>query len=314
MIVNGHGRNLNGRVITALAAFVLVSIFALMPFDSSYAPLRVTALPFLAVAIIFGIVFIVLGWSELSLLESIENTPTVKIDGAANGLNEIQASVVPQYDTAQLMSPIGKKYCVFYQVELQHLVTSRNGSYWVTIQKYAKGIPLLLTDGTGYLAMDLEHANMDKISDTSLFSSPNRVYPTDKQNKIVYERDELGKKLAEYIGGSPDSFDPSYNGISLSSQYTTSMSKFSLFGGGELSLFERIIPVGETVFAMGRVIDTGKTFNGKPVKAMVFDRESRMLSFTSESKSAVSGSDKLLSRISFVLGIALFAIGAILFI
>ncbi len=56
---------------------------------------------------------------------------------------------------------------------------------------------------------------------------------------------------------------------------------------------------------MGRVEATGKQFNDKPVKCMVYDRSSRMLSVSMKSKKSIISHDRLMTYAALGLGVIL---------
>ncbi len=69
---------------------------------------------------VFGLLLVLSGWMEYLMLEAIEAVPTININAAPEGLNEITGSFIPEGGTP-LMSPLGGDPCIFYQIELQEL-------------------------------------------------------------------------------------------------------------------------------------------------------------------------------------------------
>lgn len=290
IIVDRHGGSTFGKVPVLLVLFVVTLI--------GLAFLGISILLEL-VSLIFGVLFIIAGWLEFSLLQTIEDIPTAKIAGAAEGLNEIQGLIVSE-NNKPLESPLSKQPCVFYQIELQELRRNKNNTYWVTTARFGKGIPALLTDKTGYLAVDIANADMTHGSST-------RRYVVDQQNKIITSRQKEGKELYNYIKNAPNTLDISNIGIYVSETYEY---KLTLFGS-ELSLLETPILINQNEFALGRVIGLGKTLNGIPVKAMVYDKNTKRFSLRTESKNTLETADKILTYVSLGLGILLLIIGIV---
>lgn len=246
---------------------------------------------FLYPFLIFGGLFLISGWLSFSLLEVIEGIPEAKIEGAANGLNEIQGVLVAEKNA--ITAPLSKAPCLFYQIELQRLVQTRDGAYWSTICRYGKGTPLLFTDDTGYLDIDLANADIETSNNGT------RLMLMNSNNKVVTTSSKEGKEAIQYIKTNPESLDFSNIGVNLSDSYAGSSLTFF---GEEMSLFERTLYVQQGGFAMGRVMDTGKTFNGKQVKSMVYDSNTKILSFREQTKEQIEINDKIMTYASFGIG------------
>ncbi|MCL5011591.1 MAG: hypothetical protein M1594_01715 [Candidatus Marsarchaeota archaeon] len=295
LIVNKRGKSILGRVLLVSLAFAIVLIITLgLTNSNNQFHSQIFFNFFIPEAAIFGVLFIVAGWLEFSLLQTIEAIPLSKIEGAAEGLNEIQGNLIPEKGNP-LISPISKQECFFYQLELQKYVQMGDGSYWKTVAKFAKGIPTLLTDDTGYLAIDFENANLTREKSLTLYPYNN--------NKWLSVGDKLGQDLIEYFKTSSDDFDVSNLGIILSPSYSLT------FTGSQLAIVETVIASGKERFAMGRVVNTNQTLNGKKVKAMIYDRSTKILSVRDESRQSLETKDKLLSYFSLGFGIALLVIG-----
>ena len=245
--------------------------------------------------IIFGVVFVFAGLKEFSLTQAIEDTPTAKIDGAADGLTEVNGHFVPESGTT-LKSPISGWDCLYYQLNIQELVHTKNGSYWSTIQSFGYGTPTLLTDETGYLAIDLAH------SDIKLYEG-DRKYIVDGNGRAVYLRDQPYKNFVNYLsslnGAQPDI---SKSGASLAS---VAGYKFEIFGGDQVSVMESGLTTDGQYFVMGRIDGTVGTMDGKPVKRMILDPGTGLLSVKTESKESIEKTDKTVSMAVMVFGVIL---------
>ena len=255
----------------------------------------------------FGLVFILCGaglvlagWLQFSLLQKIEDIPEAKIEGAAEGLNNLQGLLVAESGTG-LISPIAKTECVFYQVELQGLVHTRNGSYWDTLALYSQGTPTLLTDNTGYLALDLPNAIIDRGA-----IGGRRFFVVDDQDREIFTSSKEGKDLMNYIQTSPEKFDPATVGVTLSGDYKDRLALF----GEQLSILESCIITKQGAFVMGRTTGSLGEKDGKVVKAMVYDASTKLLSVSFESKENLEKRDRNLVYSAFIFGL-LFLIAGI---
>lgn len=255
-----------------------------------------SALLFLA---IIGVVIAVWGLQTFSLLKEVEKTQKVKINEATNGLEIVQGTWVGEREL--LTSPLAKKKCIFYQIELQRLVNSRNGNYWETIATCTKGVPVLLTDGTGYMALDLADAKLDVDRDEV------RHYALNSEGELALSSSPQGTDLIRYVESQPYEFDPSTVGVELADTY-----KFSFhLRGSEMSLFETTFPADSIGFGMGNVVDTGKSFNGKPVKAMVYDAKHKLLLFNSGTEIAFEHRDRTYAYSALFVGALMIAVSLV---
>ena len=100
-----------------------------------------------------GIYWFVAGFRELKHTRTIQNIPTSKIATGAVGTNvEIQGKILRDANKI-LKAPISGRDCVFYSVEIQKLVQSKNSSRWVTVDQFFSDEGFILSDGSGANAM-----------------------------------------------------------------------------------------------------------------------------------------------------------------
>jgi hypothetical protein len=249
----------------------------------------------LGMGVIFGVVFVFAGLKEFSLTQAIEDTPTAKIDGAADGLTEVNGRFVPEGGKL-LRSPISGWDCLYYQLNIQELVRTKNGSYWSTIQSFGYGTPTLFTDGTGYLAIDLAH------SDIKLYEG-DRKYIVDSNDRAVYLRDQEYRNFVSYLSGLNGAEpDISKSGATLAS---VAAYKFEIFGGDQVSVLESGLTTDGQYFAVGRIDGTVGTMDGKPIKRMVLDPGTGLLSVKTESKESIERTDKTVSLAVLIFGLVL---------
>lgn len=299
MVTSKHGKSIFGRVHAVLVAFgigilVLLRSRALIPIIWA---IFLTA---------FGLIFILVGWLEFSLLEEVESVPSAKIDAAADGVSEVSGQVLPEKGDC-LISPLSKQKCVYYWIDLQQYIGEGNkNSRWAECASCSKGVPALLSDGTGYLAVDLESADLSVKSI--------EYYPVDGNGHMVGTGTPEGIELTQVIQKT-DNANLNLAGMGISFQDTTGkgLSVFSK-GGNELRVVETAIPVGTNYFAMGRIDGAEKDLQGKPVKLMTYDSHTKILTVRDESKQQIETHDKLLSLGSLGLGFLIFLAGLGLFV
>ncbi len=101
----------------------------------------------------FGIYWFLAGFRELKHTRTIQNIPTSKIATGAVGTNvEIQGKILRDANKI-LNAPITGRDCVFYSVEIQKLVKSKDSSRWVTVDQFFSDEGFVLSDGSGANAM-----------------------------------------------------------------------------------------------------------------------------------------------------------------
>jgi hypothetical protein len=252
------------------------------------------------VLLVLGALALYVGVSGFNVLKSVKKLPKVKVNDAQNGLNVIQGSLIAEKNT--LKSPLGKKDCIFYQIDLQELIHTKNGSYWSTITTYARGTPSVLTDGTGYIAFDFSNA------DISLDDEGLRLYALDSEGALALTKSIQGEDLIKYVNSNPYEFDPTTVGVMLGNP---TKYEFELFRGTELSFMESIIPA-ESGFTLGKIVDVKKSFNGKPVKAMIYDQGTGLLAFKNGTEASFEKRKTLEDYVIMGVGVLL-VVGALIF-
>jgi len=288
-----RGKSILGKVPMLFLFFIITIILTCWIADSNN---QLLLIYLIIDAVIFGVLFIIAGWLEFSLLQTIEAIPISKIEGAAEGLNEIQGRLIPENGNP-LTSPMSKQKCVFYQLELQQYVKRGKDYSWEMVARFAKATPTLLTDDTGYLAIDF--VNADLTMPKSLI-----LYPY-SDNKCLNTWDKLGQELIKYFETRPDNFDVS----NLSITFSPSRPLINLNSTGLIRIVENVMSLEKEYFAMGRVVNTNQTLNEKPVKAMIYDRSTKILSVRDESRRSLETKDKIITYFSLGFGVILLITG-----
>lgn len=290
-----------------VASILIYSFFLPRPFNISN--LNPVLQIICAILLVFGIAFIINGWQQFSLLQTIENMPTAKIDGAAEGLNEIQGKLAA---TALLIAPLSSKPCVLYKIELQLFQSGDNGG-WKTITQNFQGVPTLLFDGTGYLAIDLPNA---EVTNPPVV----RYYLYNEKNEPLTTKSPEYQILTNIINNDFKQLS-NLNELKIKTSQTKprqpgmiERASYTLKNIAAIALIETILPTDQDYFAVGSVTNLHQRLNDKPVKAMTVDANTKLLSLMIESKKTIEKNDKTLTYISFILGSALLIISAAYFI
>ncbi len=298
-----------GSIYGKMPAFVVLFLFSLgiliflgLPGKNGGPPIISDIWPLMAEdCLFFGALFIIGGWLEFSLSQAIKDIPTIKIDAAAAGVNEINAAFVPEKGSP-LTSLMSQQKCIFYRATLEQYVHQGKSSAWVPCGVVGGGVPSLLTDGSGYIAVDLIAANINM--PTNIF------YPHIASGQLVRSAMPEGMSLMMAFGGTPTPSSISKLGITFSKTVGDS---FSMFSGDEMRITEVVIPINEPYFVMGRVSDVAGRLNNKPVKVMSYDPGTHMLSVRMESKTKLEGTDNSIAFLAFAFGIALILVGLAFF-
>ena len=119
-----------------------------------------------SVLIIVGSVLFQFGFTKMSELQLIRNTPRSKIRSVAMGIVEISGRIASEH---VLTSPYSKSPCVYYRSELQIYRSYRSsddetGYQWEVLSTESFKIPFWIKDKTGQMMVDPEGAEF-KISD-----------------------------------------------------------------------------------------------------------------------------------------------------
>lgn len=296
---NKRGQSIFGRIpiITATFGFSLMLLLGWASTGKNGAPAMIEYIwTYVACdLVIFGILLIAEGWIEFRLSQTIGDIPTTKIDSAAVGLGEINAEFVPEKADA-LTSPMTAKKCVYYRITLEKYIHAGRFSNWETCSKIEKGVPTLLTDGTGYLALPLYDADINE--------KVNSYYPKNAKERIVTTSMPEGVSLMSLFQGDPTNTSITGLGLTFGNKMALDPTLGGFSGSSELRVSEIALPVNADYFVMGRVANTAGTLDGKPIKIMDYDHSTKLLSVRSESQAGIESMDKRLAYFALVVGAA----------
>ena len=193
-----RGQSILGRMPIIIILFVvsLVIMFFLGAPNGNGVDVVPNILPYLAGdVLLFGALFVVGGWMEFRLMQTIDDIPTINIEGAAEGLNEINAQFIPETSNP-LLSPMSKQNCIYYQATIEEYVHRGKNSYWIPCGEFSNGIPAMMTDGTGYLAVPLDEAD---ININTTFYYPKTKRPA---GQVFYPRGQIpAARLPRILAG-----------------------------------------------------------------------------------------------------------------
>lgn len=119
------------------------------------------------------------GLKQWLKFKKVADTPTSKVRSMAAGLVELNGKVTA---IKQLVSPVSKAKCVYYKVEHQIYIRSKNGGSWVTTSTDTNLANFLLEDDTGKVEIAPQKAELD--------------IPIDKTKYYGFNRRDLERFLA----------------------------------------------------------------------------------------------------------------------
>ena len=310
MIKGRHGRKFYGRFVLIIIFFMaaLIAIFFLsLPSPGGSAPLiKNILLAYKGLLILVGFLFVVDGWSDFSFVQTIKDIPIIKADAAAAGLNEIVVKFIPEKGDF-LVSPISGDKCVYYAVRLQRYMQGqrmagrgwqKTNGYWEQIATYFNGMPALMTDGTAYIAMDLESADISIKSRT--------YYPYNPAGNLLKAQWPRGQELITVVRSMSVAMGITGFGLRYEDKDPGLLSNFA---GGELRVVVDELLADKDYFVMGRVSGVAGRIDNKPVKLMICDQSTGILSVRSEGRKGVALRDMLFCIFSFALGLTCILVG-----
>ncbi len=298
--ITKRGKSLIGIVPIIFITF-LISLFLFVwlgaPGKNHTPPIITNIIPyFFGDFALFGVLFIIGGWSEFQLMQTIDDIPTAKIDGAAEGLNEINARFVPEKGDA-MTSVMSRQQCVYFVTTLWQFIQAGKHSHWEVIGSMGKGIPALMTDGSGYIAIPLYEAD---------FPLQGKDYfPIDAKRRLATTKSLEGMELMDVFKEDFTENEIHEIGLTFDSSRTAGEAGW----GNLLKISEIVIPVDTDYFVMGRITGTPSMLNGKPVKLMDRDDATKILTVRNQTRASIEKTDKKLSLASFAIGAVLILLG-----
>jgi len=258
--------------------------------------------------IIIGVVLIIMGFKKYMIHNILNNTPVSKIHIATYGLDKVKGRFIP-YGSQPLKTPISGQDCIYYSISTWYTYLTSDGEnvYWESdfVDGFSAGIPALFTDGTGFLAVDLEKAPIVDVRTNII-----EIIPNNSQNhKIKLSNFNDAKRISDeilpYIKYAANnntqanlSYIKNYEFI-IGKDIIRNLKRY-VFGGelknsifhnksgvkisswnyenqNHLYLVEQYIPINEDYTIIGGFADTGEMIDMKPVKVTVPDMSTGIL-------------------------------------
>jgi hypothetical protein len=254
--------------------------------------------------IIIGVVLIIMGFKKYMIHNILNNTPVSKIHIATYGLDKVKGRFIP-YGSQPLKTPISGQDCIYYSVSTWYMYPTGDGWEFDLLDGFSAGIPALFTDGTGFLAVDLEKASTvdvrTNIIEIILNNSQNHKIKTHNH----YNAKTISDEILQYIKYAANnsiqvnlSYIKNYEFIigkdiirNLKAYILSIELRNSIFHNksgvkinswdydnqNHLYLVEQYIPINEDYTIIGGFADTGEMINMKSVKVTVPDMSTGIL-------------------------------------
>jgi uncharacterized membrane protein len=283
-----------------ISIFIFIYFF-ILKFILKFPTLK---LLYFVILILISIFLIVRGFNRYVIHNILNNTPVSKIHIATYGLDKVKGRFVP-YRSQPLKTPISGQDCIYYSISTWYIhLRSYNPEYYF-VDSFSAGIPALFTDGSGFLAVDLEKAPIVEVRTNII-----EIIPNNSQNhkiKISNFNDakRVSDEILQYIKYAAN------NNIQMNLSYIKNYEfiigndiirnlkryipdvelKISIFHNksgvkinswdydsqNHLYLVEQYIPINEDYTIFGGFADTGETINMKSVKVTVPDMSTGIL-------------------------------------
>lgn len=157
-----------------LAAFIFVMLASGCTKPEEYWKKKQVSLTFFSISTLISWYCFKSAIKSNKMFELMESTPISLITEVQSGSAEIKGIVKAKDDI--LVSPWGKKTCVYYKFEVNEEKSSEGGSYSKTIIKDEKCMPFIVRDNTGQACVEaMAHSfdlQLDKHNSSGVFKSP----------------------------------------------------------------------------------------------------------------------------------------------
>jgi hypothetical protein len=260
------------------------------------------------ILIALSIILIIRGFKRYTIYNILVNTPVSKIHIATYGLNKVKGRFIP-YGSQPLKTPISGQDCIYYSISIWYTYLKSDGrsSYWVSnfVDGFDVGIPALFTDGTGFLAVDLEKAPNIEVRTNIIEIIPNSSQDQKIKSPNFNDAKRISDEILPYIKYAANnntqanlSYIKNYEFI-IGDSITGNLKEYVLFDKlrdsilrnksgvkihlwkyehqNHLYLVEQYIPINEDYTIIGGFADTGEMINMKPVKVTVPDMSTGIL-------------------------------------
>jgi hypothetical protein len=301
-----YAKDIKAKRYDYAVVYILIFVyFFILKFILKFPTLK---LLFFVILILISIFLIIRGFKRYIIHNILNNTPVSKIHIATYGLNKVKGRFIP-YGFQPLKTPISRQDCIYYSVSTWYVYLTSDGQsvYWksVFVDGFDAGIPALFTDGTGFLAVDLEKAPIAEVKANII-----EIIPNNSQNhKIKLSHFSNAKRISDeilpyikYAANNNIQVNLSYiknyefiigkdiirnlkrliNSVELKNSIFhnksgVKISSWNYENQNHLYLIEQYIPINEDYTIIGGFADTGEMINMKPVKVTVPDMSTGIL-------------------------------------
>jgi hypothetical protein len=265
-------------------------------------------LPLFVILISISLFLIIRGFKRYTIHNILNNTPVSKIHIATYGLNKVKGRFIP-YGSQPLKSPISGQDCIYYSISTwyTYLKSDGNNTYRASdfVDGFDAGIPALFTDGTGFLAVDLEKSPTVEVRTNIIEIIPNNSQNHKIKLSTIANAKIISDEILQYIKYAANnntqanlSYIKNYEFI-IGKDIIRNLKRYifsvelrnSVFHNkagvkidswkyerqNHLYLVEQYIPINEDYTIIGGFADTGETINMKPVKVTVPDMSTGIL-------------------------------------
>ena len=237
------------------------------------------------------------GWQALSEYQIFKNTPVSTIDSAIQGLCEVQAKFVSERDPLPT-NPVTGETCLYYKLELHYESGDRN-SRDIVEWSYEIGAPCILNDGSGYMYGNYGDAEFG-FYETVYLINDKRWFDFNARNEIFTLLNESQKNGKLDFSKFSDSINID-NSINNKPDIRYSSMEFHATRSGYYLLLRSLPDI--PYFVISSLTDTGKRYNGKPLKLAAADPKNRLFSVLPESKDNAVSKLKSYYMINFVVAV-----------
>jgi len=267
----------------------------------------IIALPISFILIALSIFLIIRGFKRYEIYNILVNTPVSKIHIATYGLDKVKGRFIP-YESQPLKTPISGQDCIYYSISIWYTYLESDGNRTYVrfrfVDGFDVGIPALFTDGTGFLAVDLEKASNIEVRANIIDIQPhilqNHIWKSTKidvkkisDEVLQYIKDAASKNIQidlSYIknydfklwnSGTrnlkmyPGGYELIFSEINKGTRVKGNLIKRP--APGCIYLIEQYIPINEDYTIIGGFADTGEMIDMKPVKVTVPDMSTGIL-------------------------------------
>jgi hypothetical protein len=267
----------------------------------------IIAWPSSIILIALSIILIIRGFKKYTIYNILVNTPVSKIHTATYGLDKVKGRFIP-YGSQPLKTPISGQDCIYYSISIgyTYLEGDENRTYvrFRFVDGFDAGIPALFTDGTGFLAVDLEKATNIEVRANIIDIQPHNLqnhiwkstridvkkisdeilqyikYAASKniQIDLSYIKNydfKLWSSGTRNLKAYPEGYEWIFSEINKGTEVKGNLMRSP--APGRIYLIEQYIPINEDYTIVGGFADTGEMINMKPVKVTVPDMSTGIL-------------------------------------